>query len=210
MRKSAEVDAIAGRSRITGVDVDEMLRFAALHSDAGSLALARELYRRVLDRQPSHVAALHELALIDFRVGEHTSALDLSCQGIRLRPSDFRFHTLAGRSAKALGRLDEAVRYYRRAIRLAPRSAELHVSLGVALRAQGRLDDPSVIEVQVRRMLADKRSDDFVNNFTTQWLSITKMQTVSVNKELFPRFLYLVSSAVGLSTHSFRARSRTL
>ena len=61
-----------------------------------------------------------------------------------------------------------------------------------ALAAQGRLDDPSVIEVQVRRMLADKRSDDFVNNFTTQWLSITKMQTVSVNKELFPRFLYLV------------------
>jgi len=62
----------------------------------------------------------------------------------------------------------------------------------LALAAQGRLDDPAVIEAQARRLLADKRSGDFVNNFTTQWLSLAKLKTVNINKELFPRFLYLV------------------
>ena len=60
------------------------------------------------------------------------------------------------------------------------------------LAAQGRLDDPEVIAVQVRRLLADKRSGDFVNNFTTQWLGLAKMKTVNINRDLFPRFLYLV------------------
>ncbi len=60
------------------------------------------------------------------------------------------------------------------------------------LAAQGRMDDPAVIAAQVRRLLADKRSGDFVNNFTTQWLSLAKMKTVTINRDLFPRFLYWV------------------
>ncbi len=59
------------------------------------------------------------------------------------------------------------------------------------LAGQGRLDDPAVMATQVRRLLADKRSGDFVNNFTTQWLSLAKMKTVSINRDIFPRFLYV-------------------
>lgn len=62
------------------------------------------------------------------------------------------------------------------------------------LAAQGTLHDPSVIEQQVRRLLADPRSHDFVENFTTQWLSLNKQKTVPINSELFPRFLYYVSA----------------
>jgi mono/diheme cytochrome c family protein len=62
------------------------------------------------------------------------------------------------------------------------------------LAAAGQLDDAAVIEKQVRRLLADERSHDFVDNFTMQWLSIAKMKTVPINQELFPRFLYLVSA----------------
>ncbi len=58
------------------------------------------------------------------------------------------------------------------------------------LAARGKLEDPQAISAQVRRLLADERSLDFVENFTTQWLSITKMKTVAINRELFPRFLY--------------------
>ncbi|MDA7650382.1 DUF1592 domain-containing protein [Akkermansiaceae bacterium] len=60
------------------------------------------------------------------------------------------------------------------------------------LAAKGKLENPDVIEVQTRRLLADKRSADFVENFTTQWLSIAKMKTVNINRDLFPRFLYTV------------------
>ena len=62
------------------------------------------------------------------------------------------------------------------------------------LAARGKLDDAAVNEKQVRRLLADERSRDFVDNFTTQWLSIGKMKTVPINRELFPRFLYYVAA----------------
>lgn len=60
------------------------------------------------------------------------------------------------------------------------------------LAEEHKLDDSGVIEHQVRRLLADPRSRDFVDNFATQWLSIAKMQAVNINRDLFPRFLYLV------------------
>ncbi len=97
----------------------------------------------------------------------------------------FLYHTVAGNGV--------ATRQYELASRL---SYFLWGSMPddtlFTLATQGRLDDPAVIAAQVRRLLADRRSADFVNNFTTQWLSLAKMKTVSINRNLFPRFLYLV------------------
>lgn len=62
------------------------------------------------------------------------------------------------------------------------------------LAANGSLGDAATLENQVRRMLADERSADFVREFTTQWLSLSKMKTVPINRELFPRFLYYVAA----------------
>ena len=60
------------------------------------------------------------------------------------------------------------------------------------LAEQGKLDDAAVIAEQVRRLLADDRSEGFVRNFTIQWMSLDKMKTVPINRDLFPRFLYYV------------------
>lgn len=54
------------------------------------------------------------------------------------------------------------------------------------------LDDPAMIETQVLRMLADQRSERFVETFSAQWLSLNKMKVVNINQDLFPRFLYYV------------------
>lgn len=62
----------------------------------------------------------------------------------------------------------------------------------LTLAARRKLDDPDVVEAQVRRMLTDERAEDFVRNFTTQWLSIEKTKAVNINPNLFPRFLYTV------------------
>ncbi|MDA7905445.1 DUF1592 domain-containing protein [Mariniblastus sp.] len=58
----------------------------------------------------------------------------------------------------------------------------------------GELNDSEVITEQVKRMLADSRSEDFVSNFTKQWLSLSKMKTVPINRDLYPRFLYYVEA----------------
>jgi hypothetical protein len=60
------------------------------------------------------------------------------------------------------------------------------------LAAERKLDNPSVVGQQAERLLADARSADFVRNFTVQWLSLEKMKTVPINRDLFPRFLYYV------------------
>ncbi len=60
------------------------------------------------------------------------------------------------------------------------------------IAAQGKLNDTEVIGKQAQRLLADKRSQNFVRNFTMQWLSLEKMKTVPINLDLFPRFLYTI------------------
>src|SRR5262249_40668242 len=43
----------------------------------------------------------------------------------------------------------------------------------------GRLHEPSVLEVQVRRMLADPRASAIVENFAGQWLHTRNLQTIA-------------------------------
>jgi len=54
--------------------------------------------------------------------------------------------------------------------------------------AQGRLKDPAVIEKQVRRMLADPKSEAFITNFTGQWLGVRSLKTSEPVVNLFPDF----------------------
>ena len=58
--------------------------------------------------------------------------------------------------------------------------------LGVA--AEGRLKDPSVLDGQVRRMLADPRSEALVSNFGGQWLYLRNLKSTSPDQNEFPDF----------------------
>lgn len=62
------------------------------------------------------------------------------------------------------------------------------------LAAEGKLSNELVLEHQVQRMLKDDRSTDFADNFVTQWLSLSRLRTIPINQELFPRFLYYVNA----------------
>ncbi len=52
----------------------------------------------------------------------------------------------------------------------------------------GRLRDPVVLETQVRRMLADERSQVLVSSFATQWLHLRRMRSVTPDVNAFPAF----------------------
>ena len=54
------------------------------------------------------------------------------------------------------------------------------------LARAGKLNDAKVIDQQVRRMVKDERSGDFIRNFTLQWLSIAKTKQVKINNQLYP------------------------
>jgi hypothetical protein len=56
------------------------------------------------------------------------------------------------------------------------------------LAAQGQLSRPDVLEKQVRRMLADKRSRALVSNFAGQWLYLRNLEAVFPDMRLYPDF----------------------
>lgn len=54
--------------------------------------------------------------------------------------------------------------------------------------ARGRLKEPGVLEAQVRRMLADARSNALVSNFAGQWLYLRKLKAMTPDPLVFPDF----------------------
>ena len=58
----------------------------------------------------------------------------------------------------------------------------------LAVAEQGKLKDPAVFDAQVRRMLADPKSQAIVDNFAGQWLQLRNVRNVQPNSDLFPDF----------------------
>jgi hypothetical protein len=58
----------------------------------------------------------------------------------------------------------------------------------VNLGSQGKLHHPAVLEQQVRRMLADARSQALIDNFAGQWLYLRNLRGVAPDLESFPNF----------------------
>lgn len=57
------------------------------------------------------------------------------------------------------------------------------------LAAAGRLRQPGVLGAQVKRMIADKRTDAFVSNLTGQWLQLRNLESkVAPDLLMFPDF----------------------
>jgi hypothetical protein len=52
----------------------------------------------------------------------------------------------------------------------------------------GKLHQPAVLEQQVRRMLADSRSQALVSNFASQWLHLRNLASITPDMRLFPDF----------------------
>ena len=50
----------------------------------------------------------------------------------------------------------------------------------------GKLQEPEVLESQVRRMLADQRSETLVTNFASQWLYLRNLEGITPDMRLFP------------------------
>ena len=58
----------------------------------------------------------------------------------------------------------------------------------IDLAAQGKLKDPATLEKQVRRMVADPKSEALIENFTGQWLNVRSLKTSEPVVNMFPDF----------------------
>jgi mono/diheme cytochrome c family protein len=67
----------------------------------------------------------------------------------------------------------------------------------------GRLREPRVLEAQVKRMVADERSDSLMKEFTGQWLQLRNLDKVTPDLLMFPDFDDNVRQAFRKETELF-------
>jgi hypothetical protein len=58
----------------------------------------------------------------------------------------------------------------------------------ITLASRGKLKDAAVLEQQVRRMLADRRSEALAENFFGQWLYLRNLKGIVPDQQIFPDF----------------------
>ncbi|MGE3512220.1 MAG: DUF1592 domain-containing protein, partial [Vicinamibacterales bacterium] len=68
---------------------------------------------------------------------------------------------------------------------------------------QGRLTQPAVMAAQVKRMIADKRSDRFISDFAAQWLQIRNIEASAPDQARFPDFEDTLRDAMSTETQLF-------
>lgn len=73
------------------------------------------------------------------------------------------------------------------------------------LAARGQLRNPAVMEQQVKRLLADPRSDALVNNFAGQWLYLRNLESTTPDPRQFPDFDENLRQAMRRETELFFA-----
>lgn len=56
------------------------------------------------------------------------------------------------------------------------------------LAEQGTLHEPPLLQKEIKRLLADDRSSEFIRHFVDQWLDLDALDRVAVNPEFYPEF----------------------
>ncbi|HAW27903.1 MAG TPA: hypothetical protein DCY03_07260, partial [Planctomycetaceae bacterium] len=71
------------------------------------------------------------------------------------------------------------------------------------LAAQGRLHDRRTLQVQVKRMLEDPRSEAFVKNFAGQWLNLRNLDDLTPDPRKFRVFNSQLKADMRRETEEF-------
>jgi tetratricopeptide (TPR) repeat protein len=118
---------------------DQLFEAAVAHDRQGSRQEAEQLYRAVLEAQPSHAGALHRLAVACLQSFRREEAVELLRRARTAVPTSPVVHNDLGIALASTGQIDEARAAYEQAITLAPNYAEAHNNLGMLCAAQGRI-----------------------------------------------------------------------
>jgi cytochrome c551/c552 len=73
----------------------------------------------------------------------------------------------------------------------------------IALAGQGKLKVPAILEKQVRRMLADPRSETLATNFARQWLHLQNLMDLQPDAYQFPNYSKNLSESMLRETELF-------
>jgi protein O-GlcNAc transferase len=121
--------------------VSEAFAIAIQHHREGRLRAAGEIYRQIVQAEPTHADSWHLLGVISAQSGNHRLAVEYIDRALRYRPDWAEAQANLGNALRELGQPDEAVRVLRRALQLKPDFAVAQNNLGNAFEDLGNLDE---------------------------------------------------------------------
>ncbi|MFM2141744.1 MAG: hypothetical protein RLZZ476_288 [Verrucomicrobiota bacterium] len=65
------------------------------------------------------------------------------------------------------------------------------------------LNKPEVLHREVDRLLADKRSERFIDDFANQWLELSRLDETTPDPQLYPEYRFLLHEGMAAETRSF-------
>jgi hypothetical protein len=188
--------SIIGPSNVTGVsDTPSRLKIFSCRPAAGTdeircakriiASLARQAYRRpVTDRDLEDLLNFYQTGR---NQGSFDSGIRTAVQAILASPEFvFRFEQAPANAAPGsnvrISDLELASRLSYFLWSSAP-DDEL-----ITVASQGKLKDPAVLHKQVRRMLADARSETLSTKFADEWLHLQNLNDANPDLYLFPNY----------------------
>jgi len=151
-------------------DVASALALAREHHQAGRLAEAEALYKKILAIRPHHAQGTHLLGVLAHQAGRGDVAIALMRSSIALDGGVPAFHGNLGNVLLQRGEPDAAADSFQRAIALAPDRPEFHLRLAQARMAQGRLDDAA--RGYERGLALDPNNADALTNLGTAYQAL--------------------------------------
>ena len=73
----------------------------------------------------------------------------------------------------------------------------------LAKARDGSLNRPDVLHSEVDRLIADKRSGRFIEDFTNQWLELSRLDETTPDSQLYPEYRFLLHEGMGAETRAF-------
>jgi tetratricopeptide (TPR) repeat protein len=123
------------------MDLQTAMRKAVGHHRSGKLWQARNLYEKILKKQPDNPDVLHLLGVLFSQCGDYGSAVRYISKALHFKPSDVELHYNLGNALQKKGDLDGAINSFQAALRLNPDLADVHYNLGTAFLGKGQLDE---------------------------------------------------------------------
>ena len=147
--------------------------------------LAQRAYRRPVTEVD--VEELMRLYTIGSPDGDFDAGIELALEGLLAAPAFlFRIgHDPMGATAGTVYRLSDLELASRLSFFLWKSFPDDEL---LAVAADGRLADPTVMDQQVRRLLADPKATRWMNDFVAQWLTVRNIQAHDPNPNMFAGF----------------------
>ena len=162
----------------------------------GRLEEAEQLYRSILENQPTNLDVYNNLGVALQGLGRLDEAETSFKKAIGLKPDYAEAHFNLGNTLKNLGRLDEAETSFKKAIELKPDYAEAHNNLGGLFSKLNRLNEA---ETSFKKAIELKQ--DYIAAYTN--LSFTQKDLGKLDEALnsFNQVLKLGSYSAVINFH---------